>query len=323
MFFLGPLRIGNASPEAAYDAGHRLFNEKKGSAFPYLKYAAEQGHAKAQYGLGSCYKNGLGCREDLRKALYWYEKAAQQNYYRAQYEIAEIYGHGKGVPVNEKKALYWYECAAESGTSKDWCYSVVLFVCSLYYEKGRGCEVNLDKALYWQQKLLKICIEDIKKSLDRKNERSIELNISSLVECCETIHRLRSQMGGAADAEELNIALSYLDMQRELLEENIINHIEKRDYRYIEVPTENLVRNLDTIHQLRVKLGHDPKKRAESGALQKLFNALMKEFHETATKNDISVQTRDAYQKWHTIYKKIHLYIHPNCGKMFGDGAVS
>lgn len=225
--------------------------------------------------------------------------------------------------MDEKKALYWYERAAKSGTSKDWGYSVVLFVCSLFYERGRSCEVNLDKALYWQLKLLEVCIEDIKKALDRKSERSIELRINSLVECCETIHRLRNQLGEADNTKELNIALSYLDMQRELLEENVINHIEKRDYRYIEVPAENLVRNLDTIHQLRVKLGHDPKKRSMSNALQKLFYALMKEFSDAAEACDTSVQARDAYQKWHTIYKKIHLYIHPSCGKMFDDGAVS
>ena len=323
MFFLGPLRIGTTSPEAAYNIGHRLFNEKKGSAFRYLKYAAEQGHAKAQYGLGSCYKNGLGCREDLLKALYWYEKSAQQDYYRAQSETAEIYARGRGVPVDEKKALYWYERAAESGTREDWCYSVVLYTCSLFYTEGRGCEVNLDKALYWQQKLLKVYMEDIKKAQDYKSERSIEVGISNLVECCDTIHQLRSQLGEVDNTKELNIALSYLDMQRELLEESLIIRIDNRDYRYIEVPAEKLVRNLDTIHQLRVKLGHDPKNRARSDALQKLFNALMKEFHDTTEKYDISVQAIDAYQKWHAIYKKIHLYIHPNCGKLFIDGAVS
>ena len=40
--------------------------------------AAEQGYAKSQFKLGSCYEYGKGVKRDRFEAVEWYRKAADQ-----------------------------------------------------------------------------------------------------------------------------------------------------------------------------------------------------------------------------------------------------
>ena len=49
-------------------------------AIPWLEKAAEQGQARAQSLLGSCYRDGDGVEADAAQAAEWYGKAAKQNY---------------------------------------------------------------------------------------------------------------------------------------------------------------------------------------------------------------------------------------------------
>ena len=50
----------------------------------YLKKAAQQGYAPAQYKLGDCYACGYGVEEDNVQAAQWYQKAAEQGHAEAQ-----------------------------------------------------------------------------------------------------------------------------------------------------------------------------------------------------------------------------------------------
>ena len=50
----------------------------------WLRMAAEQNHAEAQYELGLCYANGQGVEKDHAEAANWYRKAAEQNHDGAQ-----------------------------------------------------------------------------------------------------------------------------------------------------------------------------------------------------------------------------------------------
>jgi TPR repeat protein len=43
----------------------------------WFRKSAEQGFARAQYRLGSCYHNGEGVEADKNTALYWYKKAME------------------------------------------------------------------------------------------------------------------------------------------------------------------------------------------------------------------------------------------------------
>ena len=53
-----------------------LLEEKKyEEAVPFLRKAADQGNAKAMYGLGLLYDLGIGVDKDLEAAAQWYQKA--------------------------------------------------------------------------------------------------------------------------------------------------------------------------------------------------------------------------------------------------------
>jgi TPR repeat protein len=49
---------------------------------------ARGGNAGAQYSLGEMYEQGLGTKEDLKKAFEWYEKAAAKGDVRARHKLA-------------------------------------------------------------------------------------------------------------------------------------------------------------------------------------------------------------------------------------------
>ena len=75
--------------------------------------AAEQGHAKAQGGLGYMYYEGKGVAQDYAKAVYWNEKAANQGYASAQYLLGMMYYNGEGVTQDKQKACRLYRAAAD------------------------------------------------------------------------------------------------------------------------------------------------------------------------------------------------------------------
>jgi TPR repeat protein len=52
-------------------------------AIKWLKKAAEQGDAEAQYNLGFCYGNGEGVEKSFTEAVKWYKKAAEQGHEEA------------------------------------------------------------------------------------------------------------------------------------------------------------------------------------------------------------------------------------------------
>jgi TPR repeat protein len=53
-------------------------DKDKGTAVEWLRKAAEQGHAGAQYGLAEAYRDGEGVDESLDEAAGWFRKSAEQ-----------------------------------------------------------------------------------------------------------------------------------------------------------------------------------------------------------------------------------------------------
>ena len=45
-------------------------------AFSMWKAAAEQGHVRARFYLGTCYDFGSGIRRNVKRAMFWYHQAA-------------------------------------------------------------------------------------------------------------------------------------------------------------------------------------------------------------------------------------------------------
>jgi len=111
-----------------------------------LRKAAEQGDAKAQYGIGLMYKNGRGVSQDYAQAVAWFRKAAEQGYADAQVVLGLMYGMGRGVPQDDMQAVAWYRKAAEQGLANA---QVAL---GLMYGMGRGVPQDYAQEVAWLRK---------------------------------------------------------------------------------------------------------------------------------------------------------------------------
>ena len=77
-----------------------------------LQKHAEQGDATAEYKLGLVYDAGVGARQDLARAAYWYQKAADQGHVAAQFNLGLMYASGRGVAQDLVQAHMWLNLAA-------------------------------------------------------------------------------------------------------------------------------------------------------------------------------------------------------------------
>lgn len=112
-------------------------------AIDFIRQAAEQGDAKSQYDLGSCYANGIGVEKNQLEAFNWWYKAAMQNYAQAQYEIGSCYEKGFGTVIFTPMAVYWYTQAAVQG------HIMAQYQLGKCRTDGVGVAKSEYKALYW------------------------------------------------------------------------------------------------------------------------------------------------------------------------------
>ena len=104
---------------------------------------ADQGDAKAQFNLGTCYDKGYGVPQDYAQAVKWYRQAAEQGLALAQYSLGNCYVQGEVVPQDYAQAVKWYRKAAEQGLAKA---QYDLGVC---YANGNGVPQDDVKAYMW------------------------------------------------------------------------------------------------------------------------------------------------------------------------------
>ena len=135
--------------EAQYDLGLALedvFDKKAPTneeAFKWMKAAADQGHARANYCLGNFYRSGTWVDSDPYKAFEHYSKAASMGDADGIDRLGECYLDGTAVPVNEHLAFQYFECAAQLGNPKGLCN---LGLCHLH---GIGCRQDTTIAFQW------------------------------------------------------------------------------------------------------------------------------------------------------------------------------
>ena len=108
-----------------------------------LRASAEQGDAKAEFGLGDMYYSGHGMKQDYTEAIGWYRKAADQGDAKAQYDIGYMFDLGQGVTQDYAEALRWYRKAADQGDANAQCG-----IGSMYYD-GRGIQQDRAGASNW------------------------------------------------------------------------------------------------------------------------------------------------------------------------------
>lgn len=102
-----------------YDEGNGIERDQS-QAVRWFRAAAEQGHAIAQFNLGSMYENGEGVEADGAEALYWYQAAGNQGSYEGCMAAAEMYEKGdSGVPLDNAYAYAWYSVAVKHAGSEE------------------------------------------------------------------------------------------------------------------------------------------------------------------------------------------------------------
>jgi TPR repeat protein len=84
---------------------------------------AEQGDAKAQYALGTMYRDGRGVAQDYAEALRWWGKAAELGVVDAQYALGNMYAGGSGIAQDAILAYMWYSIAALQ-TGDEWLHAI-------------------------------------------------------------------------------------------------------------------------------------------------------------------------------------------------------
>lgn len=126
-----------AHGEEAFDGGDYT------NALEIWTPLAEAGDARAQFGLGNLYFNGLGVEVDQLAATEWYLKAALQGYAPAQFNLGNAFKHGRGVPKDETLANQWWEKAADQGLA------AAQYDLGLQYYFGVGVKENREIAKRW------------------------------------------------------------------------------------------------------------------------------------------------------------------------------
>ena len=121
----------------------------------WIQKAAEQGHAEAEYILGTAYAEF--CEPDVlpvdfEQAAYWVQKAADQDYSDAIIKLAEYYYKGSGVEKNYQIASEYaqkYEVKLIEGEGKGSKFPDSWYKLAKYYELA---EKSSNKALdcYWK-----------------------------------------------------------------------------------------------------------------------------------------------------------------------------
>ncbi len=115
-FFLAALLLLAPPAFAGFDEGMAAYKAGDyAAALPELRAAAEGGHARAQYALGSMYNEGKGVTQDSALAADWWRKAAAQNHAQAQFALGVLYSSGKGVAKDNVAAHMWFSLAAGQG----------------------------------------------------------------------------------------------------------------------------------------------------------------------------------------------------------------
>lgn len=127
-----------------FDAGVAAFRAGEfSSAFSQWRPLAEQGHARAQYLVGSMYEYGRGVGRNDVEALKWYRKAAEQDIARAQYRFGVLLDNGWGTARNDEEAVRWYAMAAEQG------HALAQHDLAFMYAAGTGVPQDQVRAYMW------------------------------------------------------------------------------------------------------------------------------------------------------------------------------
>ena len=114
-----------------------------GEAGEWLRKAADEGIADAQYRLGTLYQSGRLAGQDPTNTVFWLEKAAAQRHVAALYNLGSMYGTGRGVTRDPQVAVCYFRQAAELGDA------YAQYNLARRCEEGQGTATDLVEAWKW------------------------------------------------------------------------------------------------------------------------------------------------------------------------------
>ena len=93
--------------------------QNDGEALVWYRKAAEHGSAAGQRAVGDFYRKGRGVRASATDAARWYRRGADGDDVRAQYQLGDMYFSGSGVTRDYAAAYVWFSLAASQAPLVD------------------------------------------------------------------------------------------------------------------------------------------------------------------------------------------------------------
>jgi TPR repeat protein len=111
----GRVRAAAGDVVAQFSLGAMLYygGDDTAQAIDWLRKAAAQKYAPAEFHMGQLYDFGFGVTENDGEALRWYRKAAEHGSAAGQRAVGDFYRKGRGVPANAAEAARWYQRGAD------------------------------------------------------------------------------------------------------------------------------------------------------------------------------------------------------------------
>lgn len=148
--FIGNVTLSEGYAQAAagqYVQGLTAYKDQKYlDAFKLWRELAQQGHGRAQYGLGLLFEEGLGLKQNYKQAAKWYALAVKQNVVPAFVNLGHLYAQGKSVEKDYAEAARLWLSAAEMGNPH------AMYNLGVMYFTGSGGETDKVKAKYYFEK---------------------------------------------------------------------------------------------------------------------------------------------------------------------------
>lgn len=141
-------------------------------SFLCFERSAELGFAGADYWLGGCYTDGIGCEKNLKKAMEYYERGAVKGDIECQLLLGDVYLEQDEeflsvIEPDYKKSFKWYNEAAERGNAK-----AKFMVGVLHYWGVEEIEKNWEKSVKYFTEFIGEVLRN-KKCVVKKSERNI------------------------------------------------------------------------------------------------------------------------------------------------------
>jgi TPR repeat protein len=139
------VRAAGGDVVAQFSLGSMLYygSEDTAQGIEWMRKAAAQQYAPAEFQIGQIYDFGFGVAQSDRDALEWYRKAAAHGSAGAQRSLAEFYRKGRGVAADAAEAARWFRRAADGDDLR------AQYQLGQMYFDGNGIARDYASAYFW------------------------------------------------------------------------------------------------------------------------------------------------------------------------------